>query len=151
MDLKRTRYQHGSLTIEKRKAGSAVWVYRWRETDAHCRRSRRKVFVGTKAEYPTKTSALKQLAGLGIDVNSEQPVKVLTLTLAKLVEHYKENELTENCDKTARTIAVYEQQIRQYILPKWGTIDIAQIKAVAVEAWLKSLPGAPATKARLGT
>jgi hypothetical protein len=54
--------------------------------------------------YPTKTSALKQLAALGIDVNNEQLVKVVTLTLAKLVEHYKENELTENCGKTARTI-----------------------------------------------
>jgi integrase len=60
MDLKRTRYQHGSLTIEKRKAGSAVWVYRWRETDGHGRRSRRKALVGTKADYPTKTSAYLQ-------------------------------------------------------------------------------------------
>jgi integrase len=146
--LKRTRYQHGSLTMEMRKAGPAVWVYRWRETDANGRRSRPKVVIGTKADYPTKTSALKQLAVLGIDVNSEQPIKVVTLTLAKLVEHYRESELTENCRKTARTIEVYEQQIRQYILPKWGSAEIGQIKAVAVEAWLKSLPGAPATKAK---
>jgi integrase len=33
-------------------------------------------------------------------------------------------------------------------LPKWGSLDIGKIKAVAVEAWLKSLSGAPATKAK---
>lgn len=148
MDHKRNRYQHGSLTIEKRKAGSAVWVYRWRETDAKGRCTRRKVLVGTKAQYPTKTSAMKQVAALGLDINGEPSVQLITPTLAELVDHYSQIELIEGNGKTARTIAVYEQQIRQYILPKWGTYQIGLIKAVAVEAWLKSLPGAPATKAK---
>jgi integrase len=148
MDHKRNRYQHGSLTMEKRKAGSAVWVYRWRETDAKGKCTRRKVLVGTKVQYPTKTSAMKQVASLGLDINGESSVQRVTLTLAELVDHYREIELIEGNRKTARTVAVYEQQIRQYILPKWATYEIGSIKAVAVEAWLKGLPGAPATKAK---
>src|SRR5262249_1607265 len=31
--FRRTRYQEGSLTSEKRKRGPAVWVYRWWEKD----------------------------------------------------------------------------------------------------------------------
>jgi integrase len=104
--------------------------------------------VGTKLKYPTKTAALKQVATLGLDVNSESPALSKTLTLAELTEHYRGIELIEGNGKTARTIAVYEQQIRQYILPKWGTCEIGSIKAVTVEAWLKALPGAPATKAK---
>ena len=47
--MKRTRYQLGSLTREARKAGPAVWVFRWREGDVH-----RKTVVGDVKEYTTK-------------------------------------------------------------------------------------------------
>jgi integrase len=147
MNLKRTSYQQGSLTTEKRKSGPAVWVYRWRETDTHGRRVRRKTTFG-KAEFPTKASALKHVAALGLDINNESTAQCPRMTLAELIEHYRKVELIENGRKTARTIAVYKQQIRQYILPKWGGCEIGRIKTVAVEAWLGGLPGAPATKAK---
>jgi hypothetical protein len=94
---------------------------------------RRKVLVGTKAQYPAKTSAVKQVAALGLDINGEPSVQLVTPTLTELVDHHREIELIGGNGKTARTIAVYEPQIRQYILPKWGTFQIGLIKAVAVE------------------
>lgn len=120
MDLKRNRYQTGCLTIEKRKAGPAVWVYRWRATDARGRRVRRKVAVGTKAQFATKTAAMKHVVSLGLEINAEVPAHAPAMTVAELVEHYRNIELAEGCSKTLRTIAVYEQHIRQHILPKWG-------------------------------
>lgn len=148
MDLKRNRYQHGSLTIEKRKAGPPVWVYRWRAVDTHGKRTRRKQIVGTKAQLPTKTLAMKRVSALGIEVNAEITVQSTTMTLGELIEHYRKVELAEGCNKTPRTIAVYEQHIRTYILPKWGESDLKLVKAVLVEAWLQGLPGAPATKSK---
>ncbi len=148
MNLKRTRYQQGSLTTEERKKGPPVWVYRWRETNTAGARKKRKVIVGTKEQFPTKAAAMKQVILLGLEVNVELPTQALEQTLAELVEHYRRFELSDESGKTRRTIAVYEQHIRQYILPKWGHLQITRLKAVAVEAWLKTLHGAPATKAK---
>jgi len=149
MNLTRTRYQQGSLTTEKRKNGSQVWVYRWRETDAVGLRVKRKVVVGSKVAFPSKALALKQIATLGLDINSESPASNTTRTVAELIDHYRQFELTSTSGKTSLTVAVYEGQIARYILPKWGALNIGKVKAVAVEAWLKTLPLAPATKAKI--
>jgi integrase len=53
MNLRRTRYQQGSLTIERRKSGSSLWVYRWRETGQNGQATRRKQIVGLKSEFPS--------------------------------------------------------------------------------------------------
>jgi hypothetical protein len=41
--FRRTRYQHGSLVLEERKRGPAVWVYRWWERDINGKPVRRKL------------------------------------------------------------------------------------------------------------
>jgi hypothetical protein len=40
--------------------------------------TRRKVLVETKAQCPTKTSAMKQVAALGLDINGEASVQLVT-------------------------------------------------------------------------
>jgi integrase len=142
MNHTRQRYQQGSLTTEKRKTGT-VWVYRWREAGA-----RRKQIIGTKAQYPIRSAALKAVDALRLDINAETASN-FPLTLRELVEHYKLVELGEDSNKTSRTREVYEQQITDQILPEWGEQRIGYIKAFAVEAWLKSLTFAPATKAKI--
>jgi integrase len=39
--------------------------------------------------------------------------------------------------------------IRLYILPKWGQTRLSGVRTVAVEAWLHSLPLAPATRSKI--
>jgi integrase len=140
MNLTRTRYQQGSLSLEKRKNGPSVWVYRWREADSEGTRIRRKVVVGSKVAFPSRTAATKQIANLGLEINSELPAPTASRTVAELIEHYRKIELMPNSGKTALTIDVYEGQLARYILPKWGSLDIGKVKAVAVEAWLKTRP-----------
>jgi integrase len=65
----RNSYQAGSLTVEKRKRGPDVWVFRWRETSASGLRLKRKLHVGTKAQYPTRNQALRAVDKLGLDIN----------------------------------------------------------------------------------
>jgi hypothetical protein len=55
---KRTRYQYGSVEINKRVTGPDVWLYRWWEPTSDGRRTRRGFTVGTVEQYKTEAHAL---------------------------------------------------------------------------------------------
>ncbi len=149
MDLTRTRYQQGSLTIEQRKNGPPVWVYRWRENCPGGARVKRKQIVGTKLRFPTRTAAAREVDGLRLNINCESSASASqTLTVSELIAHYKTVELAENGSKTRCTRAVYEHHLNALITPRWGAFRLGDVKAVAVEAWLKGLQFAPTTKAK---
>ncbi|HZL68640.1 MAG TPA: hypothetical protein VFC29_15065, partial [Candidatus Limnocylindrales bacterium] len=66
---KRTRYQYGSVEIDKRVTGPDVWIYRWRETTSDGRRKRRGFTVGTVEQYRTEAHALKAAEGMRLLIN----------------------------------------------------------------------------------
>ena len=146
----RKRYQHGSLTTEKRKTGPAVWVYRWREATTDGEQVNRKVVVGTKITFPTKSSALSAVQGMQLEINKETPAGIYKpLSIGQLVLHYRETELAEsNSNKTIRTKAVYGQQLETHILPRWRDWRLQDLRAITVESWLQELPLAPATRSK---
>jgi len=139
---RRTRFQQGSLTIEPRKNGPDVWVYRWREGT-----TRRKRMIGTKTKFPTQTAALKAVNGLQLDINSGSSTPT-QLTVSQLIDHYKLTELAESKPKTALTVKVYKHHLDNVIAPKWGKHPLQTVKPIAVEKWLGELTVAPATKAK---
>src|SRR5947208_8606898 len=55
--FRRTRYQQGSLVLEERKRGSAVWVYSWWDKDINGKPVRRKLQIGSLEQYPTESVA----------------------------------------------------------------------------------------------
>jgi integrase len=142
----RQRYQHGSLTTEKRMTGPAVWVYRWREVSHSGQQVQRKRVVGTKTDYPTKSQALKAVDGLRLEVNVEAGVKSAPMTVNQIIAHYRETELADVNRKTARTKQVYEHQLIKVISPKWGLHQLKDVKPIAVETWLNGMPVAPGTR-----
>jgi hypothetical protein len=71
MNTPRTRYQQGSLTYERRRNGTVLWLYRWREVDGSGNLVRRNKIVGTKKELPTRAAALRAVDGLKTDMNAE--------------------------------------------------------------------------------
>ena len=147
MNLTRERYQHGSLTTERRKNGPTVWVYRWREEDAQGRFTRRKRIVGSKVELPTKAVAKRAIEGLKLEINNEVN-SISCVTVNELISHYTEAELSDSNSKTLRTKQVYAFQLAKVIAPKWGDVRLRDVKSVAVENWLRKLPGAPGYKAK---
>jgi integrase len=149
--FKRTRFQNGHLKREERKRGPKVWILRWRETAPDGRRVNRKVVVGTVEQYKTEATANKAVAALRIDINKETPQAVLRpLTVEQLVAHYKEKELPEEGSKKAySTTRVCKSGLDIWILPRWGSYRLSDVRTTAVEDWLGGLPLAPATKARL--
>jgi integrase len=149
MNHKRKRYQHGSLTTEKRKSGPAVWIYRWREIDTRGEQVNRKKVIGNRDTHPSKAAALKAIDGLRLEINKEAPVGVFKpLGIGQLVQHYRETELAESAPKTARTKAVYGQHFDDYILPRWQGYRMQDVRAVLVESWLSESALAPGTKAK---
>ncbi|MES2391044.1 MAG: site-specific integrase [Acidobacteriota bacterium] len=145
---KRERSQHGSLTIEERSNGK-VWIFRWREPSEDGSTKQRKVTIGP-ANKLTKTQAQKKADEYRPQMNEPVPAMGKAgLTVAELVDHYKERELGEDSGKAAKPRKAYLYIFNKYILPKWGSLPLRAVKAVAVEDWLKTLPLANGSKAKV--
>src|SRR5947199_4921184 len=90
----RTRYQEGSLKLEERKRGPAVWVYRWWETDINGKQVRRKEQIGTLEQYPNESKAQAGTDALRLTINNQSKRKDLRRTsINTLWEHYSKEEL----------------------------------------------------------
>lgn len=142
MKFTRERYQSGCLTRESRKARPDVWIFRWRETRPDGRVNR-KVIVGSVEQYQTKAAALKAVENLRVNINTET---FTPLTIQQLVAHYTEIELPT---KAFSTNQVYRVYLKTWVLPQWGHMRPADLRTVAVEKWLHSLPLADGSKAKI--
>src|SRR3974377_171736 len=108
----RERFQDGSITREARKIGPAVWVFRWREYTPEGR-ARRKVIVGSVAEFPTKALAKKAVESQMLRKNINRETRT-PLTIAELVDHYREKEMTEDSNKSYSTRTAYAVYLRNW-------------------------------------
>jgi integrase len=145
---KRERYQAGSLKIEKRNTGVDVWIYRWREYRHDGTSTYRKKIIGPLNELRTKAAAQKAVEGLKLDINATVSSVPVSHTVAELISHYKEVEVGSG-RHTMRVKQVYQHNLDDLILPKWGSYRLQDVTAVAVERWLDFLPYAPATKTKI--
>lgn len=135
-----------------RKTGPAVWVYRWRATDELGERHLRKKVIGSAKQYPTKALALSAVEGLRQSVNKPAFRGMAgPLTFSGLVKHFRLKELPEENHKrkTKKTKRVYESNLKNHILPKWGNYELREIFAAEVEEWLEILKLAPSTRAKI--
>lgn len=86
-------------------------------------------------------------SGLRLNINTEAvSVICAPLTVGQLIDHYRESELCATNSKTLRTKDVYEHQLTNVIGPRWGSHRLKDVKPIAVEAWLNSMPLAPGTR-----
>jgi hypothetical protein len=70
-------------------------------------------------------------------LRQSDPLSGAVMTLKKLVEHYTQNELPRKAHSTQE---VYGSYLKTWIVPKWGNLNLSDVKAVAVEAWLGTTP-----------
>jgi len=129
-----------------------VWVFLWWETQTDGTKKRRKQLVGDITEFPTKTSAEKALGGLRANINQElSHANFAAMTIEILVNHYRQNELLKDSDarKAHSTKEAYESYLTNWILPRWKSHKLTEVKTVAVEAWLSQIERARATKAKI--
>jgi integrase len=107
--------------------------------------------VGTVEQYSTRSAAQKAAEALRVHVNKETPRSALQpLTCEQLIAHYAGKELADDNYKLAySTKAAYKCYLNNWILPRWGSYRVADVKTVAVEEWLGDLSLAAGTKAKL--
>ncbi len=143
MKFTRQRYQYGSLSRESRKAGSDVWIFRWRESTPESRVNRKRL-IGTVEQYPNKTAAKRAVESLRLTINAASAA--VPVTIEQLVKHYEQYELPSKAYSTQRT---WKGCLKTHVLPSWGGHRLSEVKTVEVELWLRNLPLANATKAKI--
>jgi integrase len=107
----------------------------------------RKRTIGPVKNYPDGSKKLQDLlAGQRLNINTDGPTELTSVTMAAAIEHYKLHELADCGDagKAYSTRQKKTQVLNRWVLPHWGK-DLRAIKTVAVEQWLKTL-----TTARFG-
>src|SRR5216683_165474 len=160
--MRRTSYQQGSLKLAERRKGK-VWEFRWREVQTDGSIRRKNIVIGTLAEFPNESAAQAAVDAIRLTVNKQTPQQLLkNVSFETLVTHYREHELpdifhkrkpasasADEMQKSYSTQYAYEIYLKLWILPRWRSYRLSEVKAVDVEAWLKSLPLARGSKAKI--
>ena len=119
------RHSRGCVRYDKRRC---TWGFLWYD-GAGVRRSR---LIGSKADFPTKASAWREVErlelGKSVTVNSGE-------TLRAVVARYQD----ERMPKRSSTKRVYLSFLKNHVLPQWGDTSVRDIAPRPLELWLKSL------------
>lgn len=136
------RFRNGCLTTIRRKDGVERWLFRWRERCSDGTLRERNKVIGTVEEYPTKSKKLHEaVTRLRVNINTDGPTELTSITMAKAVEHYTVHELAD-CGaegKAYSTRSRKTQLLSRWVVPHWGRVELRAIKTVAVEQWRKTL------------
>lgn len=143
------RYQEGSIDRVKRAKRPDVWVYRWRELQPDGSRVQRKKTIGTAEQFPRRSDVQREVENLRSEINSRQG-RIGKTTVGDAWGHFQEHELHDpEVGRSTTTINRYLGTFKVNILPEWKDVPLEDVKAVRVEKWLRSLPLANASKAKI--
>jgi integrase len=93
---------------------------------------------------------MRAVSALRANINMESPrAQIQAISFDTLVEHYRLKEMGEDAGKTFATCETYEGYLRKWILPRWKSYRLRDVKSVAVEEWLKSLPLLNGSRAKI--
>jgi len=153
----RKQYQGGYIRRAKRRKGSDVWEFLWREETADGKRIRHTQVIGTVDQYPTKELASKAVNGLRARVNEESyRLRLRPILVGDLIDHFLQTVLCDEPDLyAAATRVVVPDTINRWIRPRWACLNIRDVRTIDVKRWLKKLlrkdgkPLANATKAKI--
>jgi integrase len=142
--------QNGSLIETKRRNGQSVWEFRWRDRTSG-KAVYRRIVVGTIEQFKTAADAREIVEGIVLEINSDDPrLRASVLTMSQLIEHYRRRELlADNSWKSYATKMGYENYLKRWIGPRWGTYPLGKIKPIEVESWLRQLPLARGSCAKI--
>lgn len=107
--------------------------------------------IGTVEKYPEAESARNAVSGLISEVNwANQRPNSVAMTIAQLCGHFEQRELarsnTWRSYSTKRGYAVY---LRRWVVPQWGRYELRNIRTIEVESWLRRLPLAKSSCAKI--
>ena len=117
------RYQNGCLQKTTRKDGAERWQFRWLEKIADGNSRERKKTIGLVKDYPEHSKKLQDLlAGLRLNINTDGPTELTSITMTEAVEHYKIHELAD-CGRDGKAYSTRNRKtlvLNRWVLPQWG-------------------------------
>ncbi len=143
--------QKGSLVRRTRQNTADVWEFRWREPGPDGVRRHRRLVVGSAVEVGDESAARMAVAALQLEINIDDVrFRQNTATVSELFEHFLQQELRmESGWRTFSTRHTYEGYLRKWIVPRWGSRVVDSLRAGEIELWLRSLPLARASCAKI--
>jgi integrase len=119
--------------------------------DPHGKRIYRRRVIGTVCQYPDADSARKAVAGF-LRESCSNPFQrnSLPVTVAKICNHFIQRELgVDNTWRSYSTKKAYEAYLKGWIIPDWGTAPLSEVRTMGVESWLRRLPLAKSSCAKI--
>jgi hypothetical protein len=143
--------QNGSVIRRNRKRHSDIWQFRWWESTPAGKRIYRRKEIGTVDQIPDLETARKAAFLLVPDLNvGKAKLKPASMTVAQLCSHFEQNELSlTNTWRSYSTKNIYKVYLKRWIIPKWSEHLLSDIRTIEVESWLRSLPIARSTCAKI--
>jgi integrase len=134
--------QHGCMERLNRKRGPEVWQFRWSVTGPDGKRFYHKKIVGTVERYRDENAARRSAVGLVLEINTEARSRNSgAMTVAQLCDHFEQRELARaNTWRSHATKIVYKAYLSRWIRPHWQKYDLAEVRTIQVESWLRRLP-----------
>lgn len=117
----------------------------------NARRLYRKRVIGTVEDYPDEVTVRQAASGLLSDVNLRiRHDRNVCISIDQLCEHFEQRVMRSGASLwSIATQKTYRGYIRRWIRPRWGSRSLDDIKAVEVEAWLRGLNLARASRAKI--
>jgi integrase len=104
--------------------------------------------IGTVQQYPDAQAAREVTTALVGHINAD--TSGCQITIEQICEHFEQRELRSGDSfRSFATVKTYRGYIRKWIKPRWGPRYLDEIKAVDVEAWLRRLPMARSSRAKI--
>jgi integrase len=143
--------QHGSMERLNRKRGPEVWQFRWSEIDPGGKRLYHKKIVGTVEHYPDENAVRRVVVGLLSEINADaRPTIPHAITIAQLCDHFEQRELSkENIWRSHATKKIYKAYLTRWVRPHWYKYELSEIRTIQVESWLRGLPLAKSSCAKI--
>jgi integrase len=139
-----------------RKSGNsqsqrAVWQFRWSEKDLHGARVQRKRVIGTVDRYPDEAAARTAMAVFLAELNAQRVrMGSRSITVAQLCDHFEQRELAkDNTWRSYSTKKTYQAYLTRWVLPHWRQYELAEVRTIQVESWLRRLPLAKSSCAKI--
>jgi integrase len=73
-----------------------------------------------------------------------------SIAVAQLCDHFKQRELTrDNTWRSYSTKKTYQAYLNRWVLPHWRHYELAEVRTIQVESWLRRLPLAKSSCAKI--
>jgi integrase len=107
--------------------------------------------LGSVEQLTDEVAARQAISALRLELNRGGAwLKTRSTTFSDLVSHYRERELDpDTVWKTHSTKVTYEGYLNKWILPRWEEYLLVRVNAGEVELWLRSLPLARSSCAKI--